>query len=98
MEELLGGLAGGAGWGLIAGIAIGAVARTVIRPVGSAIRPSGDVIRPAISGLVGATMAAGDRLGQWGAQAREQLDDIVAEARAERAASAATRPASEPAK
>ncbi len=66
------GLLGGSGWGLIAGIAVGTV--------------GGNVLRPALSGLVRTTIATGDRLGGLGPQAREQLDDIVAEARAEHAA------------
>lgn len=39
--------------------------------------------RPAMLAAVRAGLVAGDRLGTWTAEAREQLEDLVAEARAE---------------
>jgi hypothetical protein len=39
--------------------------------------------RPAMRAAVRAGLAAGDRLGAWTAEAREQLEDLVAEAREE---------------
>lgn len=74
MGELLELLAGGAGWGLGVGLAIGAIA--------------GRGLRPLATGAVRAGLAAGDRLGEWTGQLREQLDDVVAAARDEQAAPA----------
>lgn len=39
--------------------------------------------RPVMRAAVRAGLVAGDRLGTWTAEAREQLEDLVAEARAE---------------
>lgn len=72
MGDLFETLLGGAGWGIGVGVAIGAVS-----VVGRGLRP---VVKEALK----AGMAAGDRLQGWTAEAREQFDDIVAEAKAER--------------
>lgn len=39
--------------------------------------------RPAMRAAVRAGLVVGDRFGAWTAEAREQLEDLVAEARAE---------------
>lgn len=75
MGELFESLMGGAGWGLGIGVAIGAV--TV----------AGKGLRPIVKEAVKAGMAAGDRVQGWTAEAREQFDDIIAEAKAERSPS-----------
>ena len=72
MGELFESLMGGAGWGVGIGLAIGAVA-----VVGRGVRP---VVKEALK----AGMAAGERVQEWTAEAREQFDDIVAEAKSER--------------
>ena len=75
MGDLLEGLLGGARWGVGVGAVVGAVA-----VVGG--------LRPQAKRAIKAGMAAGDRLQEWTAERREGLDDLVAEARSERAAEA----------
>jgi hypothetical protein len=70
--DLFESLLGGAGWGLGIGVAIGAV--TV----------AGKGLRPIVKEAIKAGMAAGERVQGWTAEAREQFDDIIAEAKAER--------------
>ena len=74
MGDLVETLLGGAGWGLGIGAAVGALSI-----VGGGLRP---VAKQAIK----LGMAAGDRLQEWTAEMREQMDDLVAEASSERAA------------
>ena len=74
MGELVETLLGGAGWGLGIGAAVGALSI-----VGGGLRP---VAKQAIK----FGMAAGDRIQEWTAEMREQMDDLVAEASSERSA------------
>lgn len=76
MGEPLEVVAGGAGWGLAAGLAIGGI--------------GGRGLRPALNAVVRAGLTVGDRVGQWTAEMREQMDDGVTEARADRSAVPAT--------
>lgn len=82
MGELLAVEAGGAGWRLAAGLAIGAM--------------GGRGLRPARKAVVRAGLTVGDRLGAWRAEMREQGDDVVAEARADHSAVPATGTAEPP--
>jgi len=77
MGELFEALAGGAGWGLGLGAALGAVALT-------------GRVRPLAKAAVKLGLAAGTRVQEWTAQTREELADIVVEARAEQGGVAAT--------
>ena len=61
-----------------AGVAAGVgIARQAVERLG------GD-LRPALKTAVRLGLDASDRVGAWTAEARENLDDLVAEARAER--------------
>ena len=80
MGELFEALAGGAGWGLGLGAALGAVALT-------------GRVRPLAKAAVKLGLAAGTRVQEWTAETREELTDIVAEARTEQGGVAATAPA-----
>lgn len=85
--ELLDVVFGGAGWGLVAGVAVGAVAARVVHPT--------------VAVLVRTSTGVGYCLGQWAGRARDQLKTPVAEARTEytaaRGGPATTAPASKPA-
>lgn len=78
-EGMLGRLVGGALWGLGAGVAL-----NLMRGGGA---PG---IRPAAKSLMGAYVAISERLQEATAEARETLDDLYAEARAERDAARAS--------
>lgn len=80
MGDLLETLLGGAGWGLGIGAALGAVSLF------------GRGLRPVAKQAVKLGMAAGDRVQEWTAEMREQVDDIVAEAKAEHTANGAGTP------
>lgn len=70
MGELFEAVLGGAGWGLGLGVVAGAVALT-------------GGVRPLAKAAVKLGLTAGARVQEWTAGTREQVDDIVAEARAE---------------
>ena len=72
-EGLLGRLVGGALWGIGAGVAL-----NLARGGG----PAG--IRPAAKTLMNAYVAISERVQETAAEARETLEDLYAEARAER--------------
>lgn len=72
-EGLLGRLVGGALWGLGAGVAL-----NLARAGG----PGG--IRPAAKSLMKAYVAISERVQETTAEARESLEDLLAEAQAER--------------
>ena len=82
MEGLVELIAGGAGWGLGLGAALGAAAvlRGGGRPLAKQVLKAGMTMGPRLQEM-------GTRLQEWGAKAQEELEDIVAEARAERRAS-----------
>lgn len=71
MGELLEALLGGAGWGLGLGAALGVVSL------------AGQGLRPLAKAPVQLGMTAGTRVQEWTAEMREQVDDLVADARAE---------------
>jgi hypothetical protein len=72
-EGMLGRLVNGALWGVGAGVAM------------SLVR-GGPGMRPVAKALIKAYVAATDRVQEMTAEARESLDDLYAEARAEQAA------------
>jgi hypothetical protein len=71
MGELFEALLGGAGWGVGLGVVLGAASL------------AGKGLRPVAKEAIKLGMTAGTRLQEWTAEMREQVDDIVAEARAE---------------
>ena len=71
MGELFDALLGGAGWGVGLGVVLGAASI------------AGKGLRPLAKEAVKLGMTAGSRVQEWTAEMREQVDDIVAEARAE---------------
>jgi hypothetical protein len=77
MGELFEALLGGAGWGLGLGAAVGAVALA-------------GGVQPLAKAAVKLGMTAGTRVQEWSAEMREQMDDIVAEAKAEQGGDGAT--------
>jgi hypothetical protein len=84
MGELFEALLGGAGWGVGLGVVLGAASI------------AGKGLRPLAKEAVKLGMTAGSRVQEWTADMREQVDDIVAEARAEQDEVVATpAPASE---
>jgi hypothetical protein len=87
MGELFEALLGGAGWGVGLGVVLGAASI------------AGKGLRPLAKEAVKLGMTAGSRVQEWTAEMREQVDDIVAEARAEQdgvvAADASSAPSSE---
>lgn len=87
MGELFEAVLGGAGWGLGIGAALGVVS------------VAGKGLRPVAKEVIKLGMTAGSRVQEWTAEMREQMDDIVAEARAEQdtgRAAAAEEPATPP--
>jgi Protein of unknown function (DUF5132) len=74
VEEVVDALTGGAIWGIGFGVALG-----VVRAAGAGVRP---VTKAAVRTTIGFT----DWMRQATAEARESLDDIYHEARAEREA------------
>lgn len=87
MGELFEAVLGGAGWGLGIGAALGVVS------------VAGKGLRPVAKEVIKLGMTAGSRVQEWTAEMREQMDDIVAEARAEQdtgGAAAAEEPATPP--
>jgi hypothetical protein len=101
MEGILGRLAGGAFWGLGAGIVLSVLNGRWGGGEGKARRsaPGRLGLRRGAKSAMRAYLAVSDRLRETAAEARESLDDLYAEARAERggaappAANGATRPA-----
>jgi Protein of unknown function (DUF5132) len=83
VEGILGPLAGGALWGLGAGVVLGAW------------RGTGTGLRPVAKSAIKAYLAAAERVRETAAEAREGLDDLYAEARAERRRPAAARRAAQ---
>jgi hypothetical protein len=71
MGELFEALLGGAGWGVGLGVVLGVASL------------AGKGLRPVAKETLKLGMTAGTRLQEWTAEMREQVDDIVAEARAE---------------
>ncbi len=71
MGELFEAVLGGAGWGLGIGAALGVVSI------------AGKGLRPVAKEAIKLGMTAGNRVQEWTAEMREQVDDIVAEARSE---------------
>lgn len=75
MGDLFEALLGGAGWGVGLGVVLGAASL------------AGKGLRPVAKEAIKLGMTAGTRLQEWTAEMREQVDDIVAEARAEQVSS-----------
>lgn len=73
---LLDGVAKGWGGGLLIGVGA-ALAAPVILPA------AGAVVRPVAKGLIWGALVAGDKLKELFAETREQMNDLVAEVRAE---------------
>ncbi|MGI8916754.1 MAG: DUF5132 domain-containing protein [Chloroflexota bacterium] len=71
MGELFEALLGGAGWGVGLGVVLGAASL------------AGKGLRPLAKEAVKVGMTATTRVQEWTAEMREQMDDIVAEARAD---------------
>jgi hypothetical protein len=71
MGELFEALLGGAGWGVGVGVVLGVVS------------VAGKGLRPVAKEAIKLGMTAGARVQEWTAEMREQVDDIVAEARAD---------------
>lgn len=72
LEEMIGRLVSGALWGAGASVVL------------SATRQGGDGLRPLARTLMKGYVAAADRVGEAVAEARESLNDLYEEARAER--------------
>ncbi|HEV7213633.1 MAG TPA: DUF5132 domain-containing protein [Chloroflexota bacterium] len=88
MGELFEALLGGAGWGVGLGVVLGVASL------------AGKGVRPVAKEAIKLGMTAGARVQEWTAEMREQVDDIVAEARADQAGGMASgapaKPAEEP--
>ncbi len=89
-EGVIGRLLSGALWGLGAGVVL------------ALTRENGEGLRPLTKSAVKAYLSASDRVRELTSEARESIEDIYAEARAEahddeasRASSGATRPSAE---
>ncbi len=80
-EDVPGRLISGALWGLGAGLAL-----SLIRGSEGERRraPTGNAARPLAKTVMKGYVAAADRMKQWTAEARENLEDIYAEVQAER--------------
>jgi hypothetical protein len=70
------------GWGaaILTGVVVTAAAPVLLPAVGS-------LLRPVVKGIITAGLTLADTLQETVAEGREQLDDLIAEVRAERAAS-----------
>jgi hypothetical protein len=83
--ELFEAVLGGAGWGIGIGVVLGAVSL------------AGKGLRPVAKEAIKLGMTAGTRVQEWTAEMREQMDDIVAEARADQSGGATAGTAAPPA-
>lgn len=84
MGELFEALLGGAGWGVGLGVVLGVASL------------AGKGVRPVAKEAIKLGMTAGARVQEWTAEMREQVDDLVAEARADQGGAAESSTAAQP--